>query len=48
MELKALFEVGVQNFPSAFPLHYLVVCLVVPALRLIKGHEKHRELPHVW
>lgn len=47
MELEVLLEVGVQNSPSAFPLHPLVVLLVVPALRLIKGHEKQRELPHV-
>lgn len=48
MELEVFLEVGVHNSPSAFPLHDLMVLLVVPALRLIKGHEKQCELPHVW
>lgn len=47
MELEVLLEVGVQNSPSTFPLHHLTILLIVPALRLIKGHEKQCELPHV-
>lgn len=48
MELEVFLEVGVHRSPSVFPLHHLVVLLVVPALRLIEGHEKQRELPRVW
>lgn len=42
------FLVGVHQSPSAFPLYYLLVLLKVPALRLIKGHEKQCELPRVY
>lgn len=47
MELEVVLEVEVHNSPSGFPLHHLVVLLVVPTLRLIKDHEKQCELPHV-
>ena len=46
MELEALVVLA-RISPFAFPLHHLLVLVVVPALRLIKGHEEQRELPHV-
>lgn len=46
MEFEGVLGVVSHRSPSALPLHQLVVLLVVPALRLIEGHEEQRELPH--
>lgn len=47
MELEVVLVVVIPNSFSVLPLHDLLVVVVVPALRLIKGHEKQHKLPCV-
>lgn len=47
MEFEFLLELWIHNCPPAFPLHFLAILLVVPALGFIECHEKQHKLPHV-
>ena len=50
MKLKLLFEVGIQcssNSRNLLSPHHLRILLIVPALRLVKGHEQEHKLPHI-
>ena len=50
MKLKLLFEVGIQcssTYSTLPPSPHLRILLIVPALRLVKGHEQEHKLPHI-
>lgn len=47
MEHELLPELGAHHSPAALPLRHLMVLLIVPALRLVKGHEQQCEFPPV-